>query len=175
MSTRSGGPSAGRARGLGGLALALVALAGCATGTPTGPGQGDGRTADPSPAPDPSPTAEPSPGGPLGPTDLTITVDEAGDGADVRSFTLTCDPVGGTHPQADAACASLATDAVRAALEPPPLDQRCTEQYGGPQVATVTGTVDGEPVDAQLDRTNGCGISRWETVSTLLDSKGGTV
>jgi hypothetical protein len=45
----------------------------------------------------------------------------------------------------------------------------CTELYGGPQVATVEGTLRGERVHARFSRTNGCEIKRWNGVADLLD------
>jgi hypothetical protein len=47
-------------------------------------------------------------------------------------------------------------------------DQVCAQIYGGPQHATITGTVDRRPVDEKVDRTNGCGIDRWESLQWLL-------
>ena len=47
-------------------------------------------------------------------------------------------------------------------VQGPPPDQVCTEIYGGPDVARVTGTIDDQPVDATIDRTNGCGIGDWD-------------
>jgi hypothetical protein len=44
----------------------------------------------------------------------------------------------------------------------------CTEIYGGPATATVTGTLDGQEVDAEFRRTNGCEIARWERAQELL-------
>lgn len=62
-----------------------------------------------------------------------------------------------------AACLALADPAVVTRLvEGPPADQVCTEQYGGPDVATITGTIDDQPIDATIDRTNGCGIADWD-------------
>jgi hypothetical protein len=52
---------------------------------------------------------------------------------------------------------------------PTPADQACTQIYGGPETATVKGTLDGQPVDASFKRTNGCEISRWKTVQALLE------
>ena len=40
----------------------------------------------------------------------------------------------------------------------------CTLQYGGPEKATVTGTLEGEEVDLQLDRADGCGIADYEAL-----------
>jgi hypothetical protein len=42
----------------------------------------------------------------------------------------------------------------------------CTQQYGGPEKAHVTGTLDGEPVDVTLARTDGCGIAAYEALFT---------
>jgi hypothetical protein len=44
----------------------------------------------------------------------------------------------------------------------------CTQQYGGPQVAVVTGTFHGRRVDCVFSRTDGCEISRWNTMAALL-------
>jgi hypothetical protein len=53
-------------------------------------------------------------------------------------------------------------------LAPPPGDLACTQIYGGPETATVTGTLNGERVDASFKRTDGCQISRWKKVRDLL-------
>ncbi len=42
----------------------------------------------------------------------------------------------------------------------------CTEVYGGPDTAEITGTLFDQEVDTTVDRTNGCGIADWEE---LLD------
>ena len=89
-----------------------------------------------------------------------------GPGAGGESATLTCDPVGGTHPRPREACAALA--AHPEALDPVPPDAVCTQIYGGDETATVTGVVRGQEVDASFDRTNGCEIARWEALAPLL-------
>ncbi|MDH5332795.1 MAG: subtilase-type protease inhibitor [Thermoleophilia bacterium] len=76
-------------------------------------------------------------------------------------WTLRCDPVGGTLPRRTAACRELARTGTRT-LRPVPPDRACTEIYGGPMVAIVTGTVDGRRVWAKLRRDDGCQIERWE-------------
>jgi hypothetical protein len=113
------------------------------------------------------PTAEPT-------TSLTVVVDQA-DGSDPTSWTLTCNPTGGDHPQAQDACDWLATAASLDPnpLEPVPGDVACTEIYGGDQTATVEGTLDGEPVSIELNRTNGCEIARWDAAQPLLLTPGG--
>ena len=45
-------------------------------------------------------------------------------------------------------------------------ERACTQQYGGPEKAHVTGTLEGRPVDVTLARTDGCGIAAYETLFT---------
>jgi hypothetical protein len=81
-------------------------------------------------------------------------------------WTLRCAPPGGTHPRAAAACGVLAS--VRAPFAPVPKDVGCTQVYGGPQLARVSGTLRGRPVWASFQRRDGCEISRWARVGPLL-------
>ena len=157
------------------LAVAVLTLVGCATPRAGSPGDAPPPSATPEPeptAPTPSATTPEPPAAP-GPVtaSLTVTLDETGSGA-VRTLTLTCDPVGGDHPDPAAACAALAA-AGPAAFDPPPADRMCTEQFGGPQVAVVEGTVGGVPVSARFSRTDGCEIGRWDALAPLLGSTGG--
>lgn len=64
-------------------------------------------------------------------------------------------------------CAWLAREGAELLTQPPPQQQVCTQVYGGPEVATVTGNVDGEEVDARFTRTNGCEIARFDEASPL--------
>jgi hypothetical protein len=101
-----------------------------------------------------------------GETALTITL-VSDEGVDPETFKLKCDPPGGDHPQAAEACKAL--DAAGAdVFKPVAKDQMCTDLYGGPQTATVTGTYKGEKVDAEFNRTNGCEIDRWEQLGTTF-------
>ena len=98
---------------------------------------------------------------------LSVELWPAGEGQGTAvTATLTCDPAGGDLPDPAAACAALAAGAD--ALAPVPADAVCTELYGGPEEARITGTLDGEPVDASLSRANGCEIDRWERLRPLL-------
>lgn len=153
------------------VAAALLLVGGCATGTT--PGGGDDTSTRPpvTVSPEPSDTAGPLPTDVM--ADLTITLDETGTGASTQTWSLTCQPAGGDHPDPDAACAALLAAGGAAAFTPTPRDAMCTEIYGGPQLATVTGTVDGTTIDATFSRTNGCEISRWEALVPLLGSAGG--
>ncbi|MBN9099540.1 MULTISPECIES: SSI family serine proteinase inhibitor [unclassified Pseudonocardia] len=96
---------------------------------------------------------------------LTVTVvDDVG--AAPRTWTLTCDPPGGDHPQPAAACAAV--DAAGDPFAPKPADVACTEIYGGPQTATIVGTWRGTPVNAGYERTDGCEINRWNTLAAVF-------
>ena len=54
--------------------------------------------------------------------------------------------------------------AVSAAIEPRDPAVACTQQYGGPERAKVTGTFEGEPVDVVIARKDGCGIAAYEAL-----------
>ena len=98
--------------------------------------------------------------------DLRIEVDR-GDGAPAESWTLVCaGVVEGTHPQGQAACDHLA--GMEAPFAPLPEDVMCTQEYGGPQTAHITGRWQGEPVDLELSRVNGCRISQWDSLGPVL-------
>jgi hypothetical protein len=173
--------------------LAVAGLAAC-TATPDNPAPSSGsptvsssasQGASNTPSPDtettvpaPSPTALPVPtAGPgAGNAELAIMVRPSATEPAVN-YTLVCrDGVPAAeskHPKADAACAALKNNA--ALLSPAPKDAQraCTEQYGGPQTATVTGIVDDTPVDATFARTNGCEIGAWKAAEDVLGATGG--
>jgi hypothetical protein len=100
-------------------------------------------------------------------SELTIIV-TSGPGGDAVTWTLSCDPPAGTHPDPAAACTAL--DAARDPFAPVPADMMCTQQYGGPEQATITGTWRGERVDASYSRTDGCEIARWGKLAAVFGS-----
>ncbi len=87
-------------------------------------------------------------------------------GAEPERLTLTCEPAGGTRPDAAQACADL-TEA-QEPFAPLPADRSCTEIFGGPQSATVSGTHRGEPVRLELSRADGCLIAQWDSLGAVL-------
>lgn len=108
--------------------------------------------------------SEPEGGEDPGPTvSLAITVTRDGE---TTEATLECDPEGGSHPDPEEACTALAQNI--GALDPVGGDIACTEVYGGPERAQIRGTVSGREIDARLDRTNGCEISRWDHLERVL-------
>ena len=165
------------------VVVLVVALGGCQTGRDDDADAGapDDGTAtvspdDPVSSDDPATSPEPSEGptepAPPVAAELTVVVDATGEGA-TTTYALTCEPVGGDHPDAEAACAAIAAAGGAAAFAPTPMGVACTEQWGGPQTATVTGTVGGELVNADFNRTNGCEISRWEALAPLFGPDAG--
>jgi hypothetical protein len=128
------------------------------------------------PAPPPEPATGPSAGPGQGNAELAITLKPSAGEPEVH-YTLVC--VNGVpdaeskHPTAEAACAALKGNAALLASPVLRTDQACTEQYGGPQEATVTGVVDGVPVDDAFKRTNGCEISAWNAAKDVIGATGG--
>jgi hypothetical protein len=123
--------------------LALLALAGCGS------------------------DEEEQPAAPSALADLTVTVDRDGDGsAAPKEARVRCESAG------DSAACRAAAGLDPADLDPVPRRTACTQQFGGPQTATIQGTLHGEDVDARLSRTNGCEISRWKTAQALLEAAG---
>ena len=58
---------------------------------------------------------------------------------------------------------------IKALLTTPPDKQRaCTQIYGGPETAHITGTIDGVEVDRRFSRTNGCEIDDFNRAGELL-------
>ncbi|MEU0784172.1 SSI family serine proteinase inhibitor [Streptomyces sp. NPDC006173] len=174
----------------------LLTAAASATAALTAVPSASAGTPAPPPAASPVPTASPSPlAAPAGlsslytaarsgvesaamppparPEDsgdrLTVTVHDAGNGAD-GTYELDCHPAGGSHPRPAEACDLLDGNTTwgKDLFAPVPPDALCTMQYGGPATAHVTGTWAGRPVDARYDRTNGCEISRWNTMVPFL-------
>jgi Subtilisin inhibitor-like len=138
------------------VALLLgLALAGCGAEESTDTSPGAGATSA-------TPTSSEEPA-----TSLTIEVAQTGfDHGVTQTTTLECDPVGGTNPLQDEACAQLA--AHPEALEPVPENTACTMIFGGPEEARVYGTIDGEEIDAEFSKANGCELARWEALEPLF-------
>ena len=146
------------------LAAAALLLAGCADSNPgSAPSSSE-------PAPSPSTSASSPAAAPAAATSLSVELMADGE-AITDSWALECDgavPAGESNaPDPAAACAALAEGGTGLFAEPGS-DVACTMQYGGPQRATVSGTVNGEAVEAEFAATDGCQISRWEALSGLL-------
>jgi hypothetical protein len=55
---------------------------------------------------------------------------------------------------------------------PTPTGVACSMIYGGPETATVKGTLRGTAVNARFSRRDGCETSRWRKVQRLLRAAG---
>jgi len=96
--------------------------------------------------------------------DLKLVVDGDGDGAQPpKEVSVRCEAA-----EDSALCKGVAALEPEQ-FEPTPTMTACTQQYGGPETAVVTGTLRGEPIDARFSREQGCEISRWEAVVPVLD------
>jgi Subtilisin inhibitor-like len=145
------------------LAVPVMLLTvGCANqiAGPSGPTPGTTMPVTPSEQATPAPTAE---------TDLTIVLN-TGSGS-TRTWRLTCKPPGGTHPDPKAACRALESNGA-VALPPVPKDKACTQIYGGPETASITGTWQGQRVMSTFARNDGCQISRWKLMEGVLPPGG---
>ena len=128
------------------VALAASAAAGCNAGTADRVG-----VSDEAPAPK---------------STLTITVAADAKGTGLKTWTLTCEPAGGDHPDPAGACRKLIE--LPRPFDPVPADAICTEIYGGSAVATIKGSWRGTDVDARYTRENGCQISRYDALGVVL-------
>ncbi len=129
--------------------LSLLAVAACGSAAaPTGSAA----------APSHSPAAKIS---------LTVVV-RAHPGAKPQRWTLTCDPVGGTHPHAKAACRQLL--AARNPFAPIPRGLMCPMIPAGPQAgsAQVSGTYFGQQVSATFSPQSPCGAARWAELGVVF-------
>jgi hypothetical protein len=96
-------------------------------------------------------------------TRLEVTVWPAGKQGPSKTHTVAC-------PGA-AICDRLA-QLDPSAFDPVPEDLACTQIFGGADEAHVEGTLGGQPVAADFNRTNGCEIARWNRLAFLLGSAG---
>src|SRR5439155_2306328 len=70
-----------------------------------------------------------------------------------RRWSLACAPARGSLPHPGIACRRLA--ALAAPFAPTPPGQACSQVYGGPEIARISGTFRGRPVRAIFQRRNG--------------------
>ena len=83
-----------------------------------------------------------------------------------KTYTLKCDPPGGTFPDPEEACKKL--DELDQPFAETPDDAMCTEQFGGEQVASINGVYRDETVNTRFSRDDGCEIARWDEHKFLL-------
>jgi len=109
-------------------------------------------------------------------TSLRVEV-QAAPGSPARRATLTCDgtpAATGFITDSRAACDLVTGDdkARGRLLGSAPAGQVCTQLYGGPQSAHVTGRIEGRSVDVTVTRADGCGVADWSRLQPLLGPPG---
>lgn len=125
------------------VAAAALLLAACGSDEPTTPATGGGSDEL---------------------ANLVVTVDPDGDGSQpAKELQLNC-----KAPTDSDACGAAAGISA-ADLAAPEGDVACTQIFGGPETATIKGTLRGEDVNASFSRSDGCEIARWDNVKPLFD------
>jgi hypothetical protein len=105
-------------------------------------------------------------------TSLRVAYWEDGTGEPDAVWTLQCNPARGSLARPGRACTRLAAGGSKL-FAPIPPSTVCTEIYGGPQRARVTGLLAGKRIWASFTRTDGCHIARWNRLAPWLLPPGG--
>jgi hypothetical protein len=95
-------------------------------------------------------------------SETQLEVQVSGEGVDAQKIQLDCV----TDP-----CDEAQLDKLGAVTKPPDEAVACTQLYGGPEQAHITGTLRGQPVDRRIDRSDGCGIADYEALFEALGRK----
>jgi hypothetical protein len=111
------------------------------------------------------------------PVPVTLTVRTTSEHSSARVAHLRCRGAsahGDGFLRAGAARACARARAIAAFLSsPPPAQRLCTQIYGGPERARITGTIGARRVDRTFARRNGCEISDWEKARPVVPRAGG--
>jgi hypothetical protein len=108
--------------------------------------------------------------------DLTVSLTEA-PGAPEHVFRLTRHaggPLESNLPDPAGAVAAVERFGEGIFFPAPGPPMLCTQQYGGPQVAVVTGTFGARQVHCRFSLTDGCEIARWHALAPLLGGISGS-
>jgi LysM repeat protein len=66
------------------------------------------------------------------------------------------------------ACALLRKGTVAKVAAAQRSPRLCSQEYGGPQMASIRGTIGGKRIDTTITRADGCGIDAWNRLRALL-------
>jgi hypothetical protein len=104
-------------------------------------------------------------------TDLQMRVWPEGQGnGEMERWTLRCAPAAGTLPRPGTACVRLNT--MENPFAPLRKDLQCTQIYGGPQEAVISGIFQGNRVWVKLTVRDGCQIARAKKLAFLVPGMG---
>ena len=99
--------------------------------------------------------------------DLQLTLWPNGEAGDSITWRLQCEPTGGDHPDAEAACAALTAVADPFGPVAPP--KRCAEIPGGDEsVAVLEGDFRGRMVNSRFSHENACKSGRWDRIAPVF-------
>jgi hypothetical protein len=101
---------------------------------------------------------------------LVITL-TARPGSKPVTWTLQCNPTGGTHPDAAAACSALAK--AKNPFAPAPKGMMCPMIVSRPATAKVVGTWHDININAVFSQSNGCQTSRWNKIGPVFGATAG--
>jgi Subtilisin inhibitor-like len=100
-------------------------------------------------------------------TELSIAFwPEGRDDGGVKRWTLRCSPVGGTHSRRASACTRLY--GLQRPFAVPKGPEVCTQVYGGPDQAVISGEHRGQRVWVALSLSDGCKIARFKQLEFLI-------
>lgn len=169
------------------LLVPLLTLAACAqqpgpaNPPDTVPGSQPATTAPTSAAPTSAVPSAPGTPAAAGAIELSITLTES-PGAEPHKFRLVADVpepsaaptlTESTLPDPAAALAAVELHGEKMFFPVPDPTRICTQQYGGPEIAVVTGWFKGKEVNATFNRTDGCEIARWRAPAPLFGALAG--
>jgi hypothetical protein len=100
------------------------------------------------------------------PAESSLTIKVQPTSGQPFTWTLTCDPAGGSHPSPKKACAVL--NEIDDPFAPLDDDLVCDQSYSGPDKADIRGMWKGEPVSIRLMRINGCYTAQWESLRPVV-------
>jgi Subtilisin inhibitor-like len=135
------------------LGIALCALAMAACGSVAGPAKAGGSASSATPS---AAAAKVS---------LLVEVTPR-PGARAERWTLRCEPTGGTHPDAAAACHQLLT--TTRPFAPMPHGIMCPMIITGQQTAVIRGKWFGSEVDETFSQLSGCAALRWKELGQVF-------
>lgn len=86
---------------------------------------------------------------------------------DSVSWTLTCEPAGGDHPDPAGACAAL--ERFKDPFAKLPRTPRCDEIPGKTaEIGRIVGTFRRRSIDEHFDRSSGCVFERWDRIAPVF-------
>ena len=99
------------------------------------------------------------------PAKVSLDIKVTGGSGGAHTWTLRCDPTGGSHPDAAAACAVLLK--AKDPFAPVPRGLMCPMILASTPVAKVTGTYFGQHIDATFTQ-GGCDGARWTKIGQIF-------